>query len=288
MDYLLANEALTINVSTHGAQLQSLRRNDLPIEYLYQGYPDQWGWQSPILFPHVGSYKDNTITVADQTYESPRHGFGRHSIYHVETVAVSEITLLLMDSETTHQSYPYAFALRITYQLQADTLRVTYRITNEDKQPIHFSIGSHPAFNVPLTPDKTWSDYQITFSEKELQRYTMTADGLYDPSAVEHVTLDQLALTHDLFAGDAVVFEPKAPMTVTLTDQTHGIALDMADNPLIGIWSPYPKEADFVCLEPWQGMTDPITSTHDLANKPFSHTLAVGETFTTHYTIRPF
>ncbi|MDO4680740.1 MAG: aldose 1-epimerase family protein [Aerococcus sp.] len=288
MDYLLANDALTINVSTHGAQLESLRRNDQAIEYLYQGFPEFWSWQAPLLFPHVGSYKDGYITVDGTDYHSPRHGFGRHMVYTVETVSATAITFLLTDSKQTHESYPYRFVLRVTYELVGDKLEITYRVTNTDTHPIHFSIGSHPAFNVPLAPNTSWADYQIQFTNHNLKAYHLDSDGLYEPDKTENMTLNTLALDHELFVRDALIYEPEESMTVTLTDGTHGIALDMGDHPLIGIWSPYPTQADFVCLEPWQGLTDPTTATHDLTNKPFSHTLAPHDTFTTHYSIRPF
>ena len=43
----LKNEMLTIQVSEHGAELQSIRKDDY--EYLWQGNPDIWSGQSPIL-----------------------------------------------------------------------------------------------------------------------------------------------------------------------------------------------------------------------------------------------
>ncbi|MDO4671072.1 MAG: aldose 1-epimerase family protein [Aerococcus sp.] len=288
MDYLLANDELTISASTNGAQLESIRRNDQMIEYLYQGFPEFWSWQAPILFPHVGGYKDNYMEVDGKRYTSPRHGFARHSLYQVESVQADQITFLLEDSPATHESYPYAFALRITYQLVGDAIKVTYQVTNNDDKTIHFSIGAHPAFNVPLTPDKDWADYEITFSQSTLKQYQMDDHGLYRPEATETIAAKPLALTRELFKNDALIFETDEHMTVTLSDHTHGIELDMGDHPLIGIWSPYPAEAPFVCLEPWQGITDPTNATHQLADKPFDHTLAVGESFTTSYTIRPF
>ena len=50
---ILSNDILTVEVSAHGAELQSIRKGD--VEYLWQGDPAFWGRRSPVLFPIVGS-----------------------------------------------------------------------------------------------------------------------------------------------------------------------------------------------------------------------------------------
>ena len=54
----LKNEKLTVEISSHGAELQSIR-NAEGREYLWQGDEKYWPRRSPLLFPIVcGLWKD--------------------------------------------------------------------------------------------------------------------------------------------------------------------------------------------------------------------------------------
>lgn len=48
----ISNSVLTVGVSEHGAELQSIQKNGK--EYLWQGDTCFWGRRSPVLFPIVG------------------------------------------------------------------------------------------------------------------------------------------------------------------------------------------------------------------------------------------
>ena len=47
----ISNSVLTVGVSEHGAELQSIQKNGK--EYLWQGDTRFWGRRSPVLFPIV-------------------------------------------------------------------------------------------------------------------------------------------------------------------------------------------------------------------------------------------
>ena len=48
----IKNELLTVEISEHGAELQSIKDCEGQ-EYLWDGDADYWGRKSPILFPRV-------------------------------------------------------------------------------------------------------------------------------------------------------------------------------------------------------------------------------------------
>ena len=48
----ISNSVLTVGVSEHGAELQSIQKNGK--EYLWQGDTRFWGRRSPVLFPSWG------------------------------------------------------------------------------------------------------------------------------------------------------------------------------------------------------------------------------------------
>ena len=76
--------SLTAAIDSMGAQLTSLALNGN--EYLWQGDPAFWGKHAPILFPIVGSLRNNTAASAAGTCEMARHGIARiveHKIVEV-------------------------------------------------------------------------------------------------------------------------------------------------------------------------------------------------------------
>jgi len=67
----------------------------------------------------------------------------------------------------------------------------------------------------------------------------------------------------------------------------HGVALTTTA-PYLGIWSPYPKQAPFVCLEPWWGLADDVQATGELTTKVAIHHLAAQQHFQAAYQVTYF
>jgi galactose mutarotase-like enzyme len=55
--------------------------------------------------------------------------------------------------------------------------------------------------------------------------------------------------------------------------------------PAVGIWSPYGKNAPFVCIEPWYGVHDLANFTGELKDKYLINHLQPGASFMSEYTI---
>ena len=71
----ISNSVLTVGISEHGAELQSIRKNGK--EYLWQGDARFWGRRSPLLFPIVGRMWEDTYRYAGNSYRMGQHGFAR-------------------------------------------------------------------------------------------------------------------------------------------------------------------------------------------------------------------
>lgn len=69
----ISNSVLTVGVSEHGAELQSIQKNGK--EYLWQGDTRFWGRRSPVLFPIVGRVWEDTYRYAGNSYRMGQHGF---------------------------------------------------------------------------------------------------------------------------------------------------------------------------------------------------------------------
>lgn len=62
MIYHLENTNLKITVDSQGAELKSVFNKLTQQELLWQANPNFWGKSSPVLFPIVGTLKNEIIT----------------------------------------------------------------------------------------------------------------------------------------------------------------------------------------------------------------------------------
>ena len=111
---------LTAAIDSMGAQLTSLALNGN--EYLWQGDPAFWGKHAPILFPIVGSLRNNTAASAAGTCEMPRHGLARiveHKLVEVSKGG-SSVTYEITDTPESLNAFPFHFQLNMTYALTGD------------------------------------------------------------------------------------------------------------------------------------------------------------------------
>lgn len=54
----LKNDELTVEFKPEGATISSIKDRD-GVEYLWQGNPEYWGGQAPVLFPICGSLRND-------------------------------------------------------------------------------------------------------------------------------------------------------------------------------------------------------------------------------------
>lgn len=290
----LKNEALHVKINEHGAELSSVRAVDDQIEYLWQADPKFWGRHAPILFPIVGRLKNDQYRLGKQTYQMTQHGFARDMDFRVVEHEADHVTLQLDANSETKAQYPFDFNLQVTFTLDGHTLSVHDVVRNPSVDvTLPFSIGGHPAFNVPLLPDQgDFDDYTVTVAPKKAYPQIPLAGPYSDVQHEKTLNLTTpMQLDHDLFDRDALILDlDHVETTLLLSTQLndHGVALTVENAPYVGIWSPYPKRAPFVCLEPWWGIADNVDSDGDFLNKMGIHQLAPQQSFHASYQIRFF
>ena len=265
----LENDYLQVSVNSLGAELQKLYRKDTGLDYLWSGDPAFWGKFSPMLFPIVGTLRDNHYHYRGTGYSLPRHGFAREKSFTLTQASLTTLEFTLQDDESTRVVYPFRFVLRLTYTLEGHRLRVAYTVLNPDEQPLYFSIGAHPAFAVPLEQERSYHDYQLRFNQPETTGRWALQDGLLLNHAEPFLDQSSIIPLHpDLFARDAIVLKGLASDTISLRSafSDHGWTFGFADWPHLGIWAA--KGAPFVCIEPWQGHADPVNHDGDITRKP--------------------
>ncbi len=262
--HTLENEFLIAKIHPLGAELQRLYNKQTNIEHLWSGDAIFWGKHSPVLFPIVGSLKENTYYYKDKAYHLPRHGLAREKMFTLKMQTKKSIIFTLTYDEETLKVYPFLFELDITYTLQQKELTCTYNVKNIGDDEMYFSIGAHPAFAVA----GNYSDYYLQFNKDEkLVRYKLENGLISDITQIITLENKQLQLQHNLFNDDAIVLKKLESNKITFGNykSKSGFHFMYNDFSFFGIWSA--KDAPFICLEPWCGITDNTSHNQQLTQK---------------------
>lgn len=285
----LENDLVKITVNPKGAELTSLYDKTSGTEYMWSGDAAFWGKHSPVLFPVVGTLKDNSYFYEGKKYELGRHGFARDRIFTVNREQKDRLTFTLVSDENSLQKFPFLFRFEILYQLQDKELSVSYRIVNTGETNLYFSVGGHPAFKLPIESNTEYADYYLEFEEEEnAGRWPISKDGLIENMPLPFLQGKKLPLNKALFHKDALVFKQLSSSSVQLksTKTTKGFQFSFPGFPYLGIWAA--KDADFVCIEPWCGIADEVNTSQDLTKKEGINHLAPAATFVRSWSVNIF
>lgn len=291
----IKKDRIEASIKSAGAELCSLKLDGK--EYLWQGDDQFWSRQAPVLFPIVGSLRNNTAESAEGTCSMGRHGVARdqeHTVEHISSDG-SNVTFELNENEETLAAFPYKFKLNVTFAITGEaTLSQTFKVTNTGKVNLPFSVGGHPAFNVPLpdSADETFEDYELKFTKAwTCMCPLLTPDGLIDTETANYnlEKSDTVALTHETFANDALMFTDVPDRTLTLlgTKSGHGVKIDFDRFRYIGVWSAA-GSAPFVALEPWTGYTTAKQEDDVFEHKADITVLAPGNSFVRTFSVTLF
>lgn len=286
MKTTLTNSLLSVTIDTFGAEMHSIQKDKL--EYLWQADPSFWGRHAPVLFPIVGKLKNGEYRYHDQTYKMGGHGFARDSEFQLIQQTANTLIYELTENSETLAKYPFRFKFDVTYQLIDNQISVSYTVKNTNNCPLYFSVGAHPAFNVPIEKGN-FENYALTIKPIEERTFIPLnpAEGTLETSEKETVADYKKHLTRTLFEKDALVYSSSEKMEVSLTNNLdeRSVKLSWEKMPYFGLWSPYPEEAPFVCIEPWCGVADSEEATGELSAKLGINKLEAHEDFSCCYTI---
>ncbi|WP_409416909.1 aldose 1-epimerase family protein [Flavobacterium sp. PS2] len=280
MTTIISNSKLTASIKHAGAELFSLKNNDNK-EFIWEGNPDFWGKHSPVLFPIVGTLKNNTYTVNDISYHLPRHGFARDMEFNLVSKTDESAIFSIQSNAESLKVYPLEFELQIIYTLIDSQLDIQYKIFNKNDSKMPFSIGAHPAIALP----RNFENYALEFEKKEPLKYSLLENDLISNKTKQLETKEnQIELNYQLFENDALVFKSLESNSLTILENNKPyIKVDFADFPSLGIWTK--ENAPFICIEPWFGYSDTPDNTGNLFEKEGIVTLDANQTFNSKFSI---
>lgn len=274
MNYTLNNNSIGISVKKYGAELSSFKSLDTSIEYLWQGNPDVWYGQSPILFPIVGTLLDNKCRIDGKEYEMFRHGIARKRDFELKEQGKDHLTLTQSWNDESLERYPFKYIFDIEFKLDGKKLTVTHTIKNADDKIMYFSIGAHPGFNCKIGDRLSFAEPETLVCEK------IDTDSILDGK--HYPTLNNetdIVITKDIFDGDALILSGMKSDTVYLESdlRPQKIKFNFGKAPVLGIWAK--PGAEYVCIEPWYGINDSREVKDDFSQKRLIQKLEPGEEF---------
>ena len=275
-----------IQVSTHGAELQSLMANGR--EYLWQGNPEFWGRRAPILFPIVGRLANDTLRIDGREYMMKQHGFARDADF-------IERDGWYVLAEECRDNYPFAYELAVRYTIEGNTLICYWQVKNQGDKTMFFQIGAHPAFLLPEynaaeeihgyiqcydANGKIVSPMVFNCLENGLRVHYGEPKMLINDKAI-------LALTNTTFADDAILIEANQVTKVAMFDKRgkRVLTVSCTQADAFGIWAPNKSGCPYVCIEPWCGIADRVGFNGDIKERDCIHCLAPNETYNFTYSI---
>jgi galactose mutarotase-like enzyme len=269
----ISSGTLSAEIDPLGAQLSSLK-NRAALDLLWNGDPKVWAGRAPLLFPIIGVLAGGTYRVGSKRFRLPRHGFARDKLFSIENTSASAARFRLTADAATLQLYPFHFELEVKYVISGTTLSVTTQISNRDESDMPASFGQpRSAHFIDFEMDEPAPARRIDSAG------LLTAERHPTPIAGR-----RLNLTDTLFQNDVIIFdEIKSRSVVYGSAEGSRIKIDFPDASYLGIWTK--PDAQFICIEPWHGITDPEGFSGDLRNKPGIFVLSAGASLSAHMDI---
>ena len=274
MIHYIENSEIRVGVKTAGAELTSFYSKDIDTEYLWQGNPDVWYGQSPVLFPIIGRVLDDKYYLNGTEYTMPKHGLFRKREAKLVEKNDTSMTFMEEADEETKKIFPFDFKVFVKFEIDGKKLKVTHKIVNDSADKMYFSIGGHPGFNCEI------GDYILFEKNETLDTVEIDTECLRTGKTVPVLNDEnKLVITKDIFNNDALIFSNMNSSYLTLSSDNHDrkVKFDFSDCSYLGIWAK--PAAPYVCIEPWWGVNDSHERKADISMKDAIISLASGDTY---------
>jgi len=285
--FFIENSFLKVGINQVGAEFASLQSVADGTEYLWQADPKYWGRHSCILFPYIGKVWEDKFRIGEKTYHGKQHGFARNMLFEKILLEKEKAIFQLKHGEKILDEYPYQFSLLVKYVLEKNQLHIIYEVENLDDQAIYFSLGAHPAFNVPLKKNEKRSDYILEFEKAEKVKTLEITNGYLDGnSRAIFDGKNTIQIADDLFEKDALIFKNLESNFLHLKN-SEGEKIwtfTFEGFPYLGIWSKN-EESPFICIEPWFGVADEMNASWDFREKEGIVKLDIGKKFSCKHSV---
>lgn len=255
MEQTIQSNRICAVIDSWGAQMLSLRLAGR--EYLWQGDPRYWGRRAPLLFPVIARMQEQRYLYQGKSYPVQIHGFLSHRKFSVEQKTQDSLTLVYQPDVSTWENYPFWFCYRINYHVTETNVGICVEVENLDRHSMHFAIGWHPGFRVPLEDAVCFEDYFLEWEQPgNMTRICFDGKNLVTQQREAFLPSQRrLPLRHDLFDRDAIVLAGSGCAVTLRTEHAeHGLTLEYPCMPYLALWQRPYTDAPYLCIEPWSAL----------------------------------
>lgn len=271
MFYKIENDFLTCEIDDMGAQLHSLKLKENGKEYIWQGNPDIWYGQAPVLFPVIGQLINDKYFYNGVEYTMPKHGLARKLLFNVKECEGAKAVFSLESDENTLKNYPFEFEYLVSFELKEKALVNTMTVINKTKGEMYFSVGAHPAFNCNVGDIIEFEKAETLATER------IDKENLIIPEKFPLIeNSKEIEITKEIFEPDALILSDIQSEKLTIKGENE-VEFTFGKCPFLGIWAK--PGAPYVCIEPWYGVNDGREVKNDISEKRGIQHLNEGETF---------
>lgn len=285
----IENTKFRAEIDEHGAQLTHLINKEEDFDYIWNG--SQWQKHAPVLFPAIGRSNQDKYVLDGKEYEMPQHGFVSDQDFTVRYHAGNILVLELAANDETKKMYPFDFKLTVTFTLLSTGLSVSFAVANESDQEMPYSLGSHPAFNVPINGVGNFDNYEVQFSG--LEAPLKVAEIVKTPApyrtgkeeVLSSTDGETIKLNYDIFKPGLRIITNPGVQSVKLSSPltAHAIELDVSQFKNICLWTKEDEDCSFLCMEPFNGLPDVLGDPVDWLKKEDNIILPAHETQISQY-----
>lgn len=283
--HILQNKGFRVEISTHGAELTSLKSLKDGTEYVWQGDPEIWGRHAPVIFPIVGRLKGKKYTAEGKEYEITQHGFGRDLEWEAHPVSDTCIEFTLTQNDITKKMYPWDFTCTLRYTLEGASLKKEHITKNDSNSTMYYEIGGHDGYTICWNKGESINDYYVEFEGITELHPIVVDENILLSRNHGNVPLEngRLQIKHGLFVPDALMLDdlPVRKASIGCFKNSKRVTMDFADFPYFAVWSKnLPEDVPFVCLEPWSTLPDGDYLGQEIEGKVGVRVLKPGESET--------
>lgn len=288
--FQLENDFVKIEVSSVGAELQSLYLKETETEYLWQPGEETWPHHSMLLFPNTGRVAGDRTIIGGKVYPASMHGFANDMEFEVLEADSKKLLFQLSATEDTYKTFPYEFRLQVEFTLEKDMVRQKFRVINDDDKDVYFSLGAHPGFYCPIALDESGDDYTLKFDSPQEINLLELEEGtrLLTGERIPYLQGEQEIPLNDHYFDDGPrLLDGVNASFITLQSKKSGrfVEVGIKDFPYMCLWG-VGSRMSILCIEPWCGTSDLADTDHVWETKLGIEKVEVGSVFERTLTFR--
>ena len=269
----IKNDMLTVGIDTIGSELMYINSSN-GTEFLWNGDATVWSSRAPVLFPICGGLKDDIYIFDGREYSLEKHGFAKKMEFTGLKLSDTKAEFILESSEKSMKMFPFEFRLKIMFELFDNRLKISNIVENLSDKKMFYSIGAHEGYSCP----EGIEEYYIEFEQKQTLDSYILDGNLLENNSIRVLENDTVfPLKYEYFAVDALVFKNIKFNKVTLVHKNSKkkIAVEFDGARYFLLWTK--PNANYICLEPWNGVQDIVGSNYELTAKEGIESLSAGE-----------